>query len=192
MPRRDFFNKAGAAGMTGWLVQATHADQLEGPEQDQILSPVLQQPNPNQALPPGEPGRDYPPVITPNGTALPYKVIDGVKIFHLIAEEVDHEFAPGLRAQCWGFNGRVHGPTIEAVEGDKLRIYVTNKLPESTSIHWHGVLVPNGMDGVAGLNQKPIEPGETYKYEVLLRQAGPYMYHSHTDDMTQIALEMMG
>ena len=192
MTRRDFFNKAGAAGMTGWLVQAAHADQLEGPEQDKILSPVREQPDPNPTPPPSEPGRDYTPVITPNGTALPYKVIDGAKIFHLIAEAVDHEFAPGLRAQCWGFNGRVHGPTIEAVEGDKLRIYVTNKLPESTSIHWHGVLVPNGMDGVGGLNQKPIEPGETYKYEFQLRQHGTYMYHSHTDDMTQIALGMMG
>src|ERR1700758_2299032 len=192
MPRRDFFNKAGVAGMTGWLVQATHADQSEGPEQNKILSPVPQQSNPNQQFPPGEPGRDYTPVVTPNGTALPYKVIDGIKIFHLIAEAVDHEFAPGLRAQCWGFNGRVHGPTIEAVEGDKLRIYVTNKLPESTSIHWHGVLVPNGMDGVGGLNQKPIEPGETYKYEFQLRHHGTYIYHSHTDDMTQIALGMMG
>ena len=119
-------------------------------------------------------------------------MIDGFKIFHLIAEEVDHEFAPGLRAQCWGFNGQVHGPTIEAVKGDKLRIYVTNRLPESTSVHWHGIVVPNGMDGVSGLNQKPIEPGETYKYEFQLRQHGTYMYHSHTDDMTQIALGMMG
>jgi len=76
--------------------------------------------------------------------------VGGVKVFHLIAEEVDHEFAPGLRAHCWGFNGQVHGPTIEAVEGDRVRIYVTNKLPENTSIHWHGVLVPSGMDGVAG------------------------------------------
>src|ERR1700743_137463 len=179
MTRRDFFNKAGAAGMTGWVVQETHADQSEGLEQDKILNPVLKQPSPNQALPPGEPGRDYTPVITPNGTSLPYKVIDEVKIFNLIAEEVEHEFAPGLRAQCWGFNGRVHGPTLEAVEGDKLRIYVTNNLPESPSIHWHGVLVPNGMDGVGGLNQKPIEPGEIYKYEFELRQHGPYMYHWH-------------
>ncbi|HEV3210524.1 MAG TPA: copper oxidase, partial [Chthoniobacterales bacterium] len=145
-----------------------------------------------QDYPPGEPGKDYTPVITPNGSTLPFKVIGGVKVFHLIAEEVDHEFAPGLRAHCWGFNGQVHGPTIEAVEGDRLRIYVTNKLPESTSIHWHGVLVPNGMDGVGGLNQKPIEPGETYKYEFRLRQHGTCMYHSHTDDMTQIALGMMG
>ena len=71
-------------------------------------------------------------------------------------------------------------------------IDVTNRLPESTSVHWHGIVVPNGMDGVSGLNQKPIEPGETYKYEFQLRQHGTYMYHSHTDDMTQIALGMMG
>src|SRR5690242_10185457 len=69
---------------------------------------------------PGEPGRDYTPVITPNGLSLPFRVVDGVKVFHLIAEPVNHEFAPGLKAQCWGFNGRVHGPTIEAVEGDRL------------------------------------------------------------------------
>ena len=146
----------------------------------------------NQDYPPGEPGKDYSPVITPNGSTLPYKVVDAVKVFHLIAEEVDHEFAPGLRAHCWGFNGQVHGPTIEAVEGDRVRIYVTNKLPEATSIHWHGVLVPSGMDGVAGLSQKAIEPGQTFRYEFKLRQHGTYMYHSHADEMTQQALGMMG
>jgi len=74
------------------------------------------------ALPPAEPGKHYTPVVTPNGTTLDFKVVDGVKVFHLIAEEVEHEFAPGLRAKCWGYNGRVHGPTIEAVEGDRVRI----------------------------------------------------------------------
>src|SRR6266446_7085992 len=144
-------------------------------------------------LSPGEPGKDYTPVITPNGSTLPWKIIDGVKVYHLIAGEVrDHEFAPGLKAHCWGYNGQVHGPTIEAVEGDRVRIYVTNKLPENTSIHWHGVFVPSGMDGVAGLSQKNIEPAETYKYEFKLRQHGTYMYHSHSDDMIQIALGMMG
>ena len=144
------------------------------------------------ALAPGMPGRDYTPVITPNGTALPWKIVDGAKVFHLVAEEVDHEFAPGLTAKCWGYNGSVHGPTIEAVEGDRVRIYVTNKLPEATSVHWHGVLLPNGMDGVAGLNQKAIQPGETFKYEFTLRQYGTHMYHSHHDEMTQMALGLMG
>jgi manganese oxidase len=143
-------------------------------------------------LPPGQPGKDYQPVITPNGAALPWKVVDGVKVYHLVAEEVEHEMAPGLKAHCWGYNGRVHGPTIEAVEGDRVRIYVTNKLAAPTSVHWHGIFLPNGMDGVAGLNQRAIRKGETYKYEFTLRQHGTFMYHSHHDEMTQMAMGMMG
>lgn len=143
-------------------------------------------------LRPGEPGRDYQPVTTPNGAALPFRVVDGVKVFHLIAEVVDHEFAPGLRAECFGFNGRVHGPTIEAVEGDRVRIYVTNRLDTATSVHWHGLVLPNGMDGVGGLTQRPIQPGETFRYEFPLVQHGTYMYHSHHDEMTQMALGSMG
>ncbi len=141
---------------------------------------------------PGLPGQDYTPVITPNGSSLPWKIVDGVKVFHLIAEEVWHEFAPGLSAHCWGYNGQVHGPTIEAVEGDRIRVYVTNKLPSATSVHWHGVLLPNGMDGVAGLNQPVIEPGETFMYEYDVVQHGTFMYHSHHDEMVQMALGMMG
>ena len=143
-------------------------------------------------LPPGQPGRDYRPVVVPNGAKLPWKVVDGVKVFHLVAEEVEHEFAPGLKATCWGYNGHVHGPTIEAVEGDRVRIYVTNRLPAPTTVHWHGILLPNGMDGVGGLNQKAIQPGETFKYEFTLRQTGTGMYHSHHDEMTQMGLGMTG
>jgi FtsP/CotA-like multicopper oxidase with cupredoxin domain len=195
--RRHFFTKtaAAAAGATvaNSLVPLARADEAANPAQPEPgKSAVNAQGDPSQQFPPGEPGKDYSPVITPNGSALPYKIVDGVKVFHLIPEQVDHEFAPGLRAHCWGFNGQVHGPTIEAVEGDRLRIYVTNRLPEPTTIHWHGVLVPSGMDGVAGLSQKNIEPGETYKYEFQLRQHGTYMYHSHSDDMTQEGLGLMG
>jgi FtsP/CotA-like multicopper oxidase with cupredoxin domain len=143
-------------------------------------------------LPPGQPGKDYNPVITPNNVSLPWKIVDGVKVYHLIAEPVDHEFAPGLRAECWGYSGRVHGPTIEAVEGDRVRIYVTNKLPTGTSVHWHGILLPNGMDGVGGLNQRVIRPGETFRYEFTLVQHGTHMYHSHHDEMTQMGLGTMG
>ena len=62
-----------------------------------------------------------------------------------------HEFAPGLVATCWGYNGQVHGPTFEGTEGDDVRIYVTNRLPVATTVHWHGVFLPSGMDGVGGL-----------------------------------------
>src|SRR5437762_2162736 len=144
------------------------------------------------APPPGRPDADYTPVVTPNGVTLPYKLVDGVKVFHLVAEEVEHEFVPGLKAKCWGYNGRTPGPTIEVVEGDRVRIYVTNRLPEPTTIHWHGILLENGMDGVAGLTQPAIPPGETYRYEFTLRQHGTHIYHPHFDEMTQIALGMMG
>jgi hypothetical protein len=103
-----------------------------------------------------------------------------------------HEFAPGLVSKCWGYNGRVHGPTIEAVEGDRVRIYVTNRLAGATSVHWHGLLLPSGMDGVGGVSQKAIQPGETFNYEFTLKQHGTLMYHSHHDEMTQMQLGMMG
>lgn len=139
----------------------------------------------------GEPS--YTPVITPSGRTLEWKIVDGWKVGHLIASEFDHEFAPGLTARCWGYNGTTPGPTIEAVEGDKIRIYVTNRLPGApTTVHWHGILLPNGMDGVTGLNQRPIEVGETFKYEFTLRQHGTYMYHSHFDEMTQQGMGLMG
>ena len=140
----------------------------------------------------GAPGKHYTPVITPNGWTLPYTVRDGVKVFHLIAEPVKHEFAPGLVGACWGYNGTTPGPTIEVVEGDRVRFYVTNRLPEPTSVHWHGILLPSGMDGVSGLTQKPIGPGETFRYEFTLRQHGTHMYHPHFDEMTQMALGMQG
>lgn len=137
-------------------------------------------------------GRPYNPVRTLNGWTLPFKMKNGVKEFHLVAEEVEHEFAPGSKAKCWGYNGTTPGPTIEAVEGDRIRILVTNNLKEHTTIHWHGLLLPSGMDGVGGLNQPQIKPGETFAYEFTLEQHGSHMYHPHADEMTQMAVGMMG
>lgn len=134
----------------------------------------------------------YLPTRTLNGWTLPYTLKDGVKEFHLVAEEIDHEFAPGCRAKCWGYNGSTPGPTIEAVEGDRVRILVTNLLDEHTTIHWHGLILPSGMDGVGGLNQPHIGPGETYAYEFTLKQHGSHMYHPHADEMVQLAVGMMG
>jgi len=131
-------------------------------------------------------------VVTPNGSTLPWRQVGKVRVGHLIAGPLQHEFAPGLRAECWGYNGSTPGPTIEAVEGDRVRIYVTNRLPEATSLHWHGVILPSGMDGVSGLSQKPIEPGQTFKYEFTFRHPGTFMYHPHFDEMTQMALGMVG
>jgi FtsP/CotA-like multicopper oxidase with cupredoxin domain len=131
-------------------------------------------------------------VTTLNGRSLPGRMVGGVKEFHLIAEEIEHEFAPGTRSKAWGYNGSTPGPTIEAVEGDRVRILVTNRLPEHTTIHWHGILLPCGMDGVGGLTQPHIQPGETWAYEFTLRQHGTHMYHPHADEMVQLAVGMMG
>lgn len=95
-------------------------------------------------------------------------------------------------SRAWGYNGSTPGAVLEAIEGERVRIYVTNKLPEATTIHWHGVFVPYGMDGVAGLTQESIGPGKTFKYEFVFDRAGTFMYHPHVDEMTQIALGMMG
>ena len=141
---------------------------------------------------PGRPGEHYTPVVVPNGVTLPHKIVDGVKIFHMVVEEFLHEFAPGLKAICWGFNKQVSGPVIEAVEGDRIRIYVTNKLNTKTSVHWHGLLLPSGMDGVGGISQRKIRPGETYMYEWTINQYGTFMYHSHTDTMTQEGMGLTG
>ncbi len=86
----------------------------------------------------------YTPVVTPNGSTLPWRMVNGVNEFLLIVEEIKHEFAPGMVIKAWGYNGDTPGPTIEAVEGDRVRIYVTNKLPEATAVHWHGLLLPSG------------------------------------------------
>ena len=135
---------------------------------------------------------NYNPVVTLNGWTLPYRMNGNFKEFHLIAEPVVRELAPGMNANLWGYNGQSPGPTIEVVEGDKVRIFLTNKLPEHTSIHWHGQRLPNGMDGVAGLNQLAVSPGKTFVYEFEAKRPGTFMYHPHADEMTQMAMGMMG
>jgi FtsP/CotA-like multicopper oxidase with cupredoxin domain len=140
--------------------------------------------------PPG--GRPYRPVATLNGWSLPWRMRNGIKEFHLVAEPVVREIAPGMKANLWGYNGQSPGPTIEVVEGDRVRIFVTNRLPEPTSIHWHGQRLPNGMDGVSGLNQPSIKPGQTFVYEFRAQRAGTFMYHPHADETTQMAMGMMG
>ena len=137
-------------------------------------------------------GPPYNPVVTLNGWSLPWRMNNGWKEFHLVAEPVRRQLAPGMTANLWGYNGQSPGPTIECVEGDKLRIFVTNKLPEHTTIHWHGVLLPNGMDGVGGLTQPHIPVGKTFVYEFEMKHSGTFMYHPHADEMVQMAMGMMG
>lgn len=142
--------------------------------------------------PPGQPKEDYTPVVTPNARVADSITVDGTRIFHLIAEPITHEVAPGLTVDVWGFNGTMPGPVLELTEGENVRIYVSNHLPARTSVHWHGVLLPCGMDGAAGLTQPPIEPGETFLYDFYFSEAGTFMYHSHVDSMTQDGMGLVG
>ncbi|HPH05191.1 MAG TPA: copper oxidase [Methylotenera sp.] len=181
--RRDFFKLAGAgiAASTVSKVAMAALPEIVSTEQANTQAPL----HPNT-------GRPYNPVVTLNGWSLPWRMNKGVKEFHLVAEPVLREMAPGMKAHLWGYNGQSPGPTIEVVEGDKVRIFVTNRLPEITSIHWHGQRLPNGMDGVSGLNQPPIPPGKTFMYEFEAKRAGTFMYHPHADEMLQMAMGMMG
>ncbi|HSH72481.1 MAG TPA: copper oxidase [Methylophilaceae bacterium] len=181
--RRDFFKWAGAAVAAGTVSKVAMAALPE------IVS--TDKPDTHAPLSPTN-GRPYNPVVTLNGWSLPWRMNKGVKEFHLVAEPVVREIAPGMKAHLWGYNGQSPGPTIEVVEGDRVRIFVTNRLPERTTIHWHGQRLPNGMDGVAGLTQPPIEPGKTYVYEFQAMRPGTFMYHPHADEMVQMAMGMMG
>jgi FtsP/CotA-like multicopper oxidase with cupredoxin domain len=185
MTSRRNFLRSSAAGLFGAaLVSRAQAASLpEAPLRDSPdMAPPLHPPN----------GRPYNPVATLNGWTLPWRMKDGWKEFHLVAEPVRRQMAPGMTANLWGYNGQSPGPTIECVEGDKLRIFVTNKLPEHTTIHWHGILLPNGMDGVGGLTQPHIPVGKTFVYEFEMQKSGTFMYHPHADEMVQMAMGMMG
>ncbi|GAA3947373.1 copper oxidase [Allohahella marinimesophila] len=184
--RREFLK---FAGMTGGMVAAASMSKVA---MSAIPEPVIQTSTDTMAPLVPETGRPYTPVVTLNGWTLPWRMNNGVKEFHLVAEPVVREMTPGFKAHLWGYNGQSPGPTIEVVEGDKVRIFVTNRLPEHTSIHWHGQRLPNGMDGVTGLTQPGIPAGKTFVYEFTARRPGTFMYHPHADEMTQMAMGMMG
>ena len=183
--RRGFVGASGfavaAAGLVSGRVQAASI-----PEAASTTSPETQVPKAPTS------GVDYQPVVTLNGWSLPWRMNGDWKEFHLVAEPVIREIAPGMKAHLWGYNGQSPGPTIEAVEGDKVRVFVTNHLPENTAVHWHGQRLPNGMDGVGGLTQPHIPPGKTFVYEFEMRRSGTFMYHPHSDEMVQMAMGMMG
>jgi FtsP/CotA-like multicopper oxidase with cupredoxin domain len=184
--RRSFIRWAGITGAAASALTIGRHALATLPE------PVLQT-NPGTMLPlwPAN-GRAYNPVVTVNGWTLPWRMNQNVKEFHLVAEPVLREMAPGFKARLWGYNGQSPGPTIEVVEGDRVRIFVTNKRPEITTVHWHGQRLPNGMDGVTGLTQPGIEPGKTCVYEFVARRPGTFMYHPHADEMVQMAMGLMG
>lgn len=182
LTRRNLLAASLAAGAGAVIARKAHAQEV----------PPVARPK-AQHNPAAQQIQTHRSVVTPNGTTMPFRIVDGVKEFHIVAEPVEREFAPGMVVKCWGYNGQTPGPTIEVVQGDRVRLFVTNRLREHTSIHWHGLFIPSGMDGVTGLTQPGIEPGETWVYEFTIpEQHGTFMYHPHADEMTQMAFGMMG
>ncbi|MGI8770005.1 MAG: multicopper oxidase family protein [Acidobacteriaceae bacterium] len=119
------------------------------------------------------------PVITPDVGDLPY-TMDGVtKVFRLTAQVMKQQIAPNKTIDAWGFNGSAPGPTIQVTQGDRVRVIFENQLPEPSSIHWHGFEDHIGYDGMPGISQQPVKPGDRFVYEFDIHQEGTYFYHSH-------------
>jgi FtsP/CotA-like multicopper oxidase with cupredoxin domain len=136
------------------------------------------------------------PITAPNvqaatesegGQPLTFREENGVKVFELTAKAVKWPILDGVNVTAFTYNGTVPGPMIRVTEGDRVQIVVKNELPDATTIHWHGVEVPNAMDGVPGVTQDPIQPGETFTYEFTAKPAGTFMYHSHYEGDVQVS-----
>jgi manganese oxidase len=124
--------------------------------------------------------------------ALEPTIEDGVSVFDLTASVVEWNILPEQQVDAYALNQQVPGPRLRVTEGDRVRINVQNDLPEATSIHWHGLILPNEMDGAADVTQEPIEPGEQYVYEFTAGQPGTYFYHSHQEPDRQQGLGLYG
>lgn len=125
------------------------------------------------------------------GQVLQPKIVAGVKVFELTARQIQWEVEPGITRTAFAYNGQVPGPTIRVTEGDRVRVILTNELPESTAIHFHGLITPNAMDGVPFVTQPPVRPGQRFTYEFMVRPAGTHMYHSH-HGVDQITKGLLG
>ena len=126
------------------------------------------------------------------GQALEPKLVDGVKVFELTADELEWEVEPGKVVAAMAYNGALPGPQINADLGDRVRIVLHNELDQPTTLHFHGLLVPNAMDGVPVITQDPVMPGESFTYEFTLRNAGTHMYHPHFNATEQITSGLLG
>ncbi len=126
------------------------------------------------------------------GNKLDYTMDGDTKVFTINCQQVEWEMAPGKTIQAFTYNGTVPGPEIRVTEGDNVRIVVNNEMDQSTTIHWHGLLLPNDMDGVPFFTQPLIKPGETFTYEFVAKNAGSHMYHSHHNATEQVTKGMLG
>src|ERR1051325_10286242 len=118
------------------------------------------------------------------------KLDGGVKVFEVTAQKIQWEVIPGRLVEAWSYNGQIPGPQIRVKEGDRVRFLLKNELPESTAVHFHGLELPNAVDGVPYITQPPVKPGASYTYEftVPAGNSGSHMYHSHHNSAKQVGL----
>jgi len=213
--RRRFLKRAGVIGAAipvagGLIASACYDDPTGGPAQEGGVPPQNQQPGTPKPTTPAQPAwvkidqdhkngvlnflkQQKAPLTKGKGMEeLAPRIENGVKVWNLTIDEVDWEVAPGQVEKGRGYNKQIPGPTLRATVGDRVRINVTNNLEESTAVHWHGLLVPNAMDGVPYVTQDPIEPGKTFTYEFTVRNQGSHMYHSHHDSADQVNRGLLG
>ena len=117
---------------------------------------------------------------------------NGVKVYDMTADEIEWEVAPGDIRKGMAYNGMIPGPVIRTAVGERIRIVLHNKLEESTAMHFHGLIVPNSQDGVPGVTQPLVKPGESFTYEFTVRNSGSHMYHSHMNGALQIPAGLLG
>jgi FtsP/CotA-like multicopper oxidase with cupredoxin domain len=132
------------------------------------------------------------PVDARGDRVLAPRLEGGVKVFDLDASVIRWNILPRVQVAAYAINRQVPGPRLELIEGDHVRINFTNHLPEPATMHWHGLIVPNRMDGPGFITQEPVQPGGRYVYEYVVQQSGTYFYHSHTRPDRQQALGLYG
>jgi FtsP/CotA-like multicopper oxidase with cupredoxin domain len=176
--RRNFFQDAMLFG-AGLLGLGTRLD-----------SATLSNENDDQTSPRRGNTQTKPPIpmVTPDVTDLPFEMDGATKVFRLKAAPLKQKIVPFKSIDAWGYNGSSPGPTIQVTQGDRVRIHVENALPESTSMHWHGLEVPIEQDGVPFISQKPIAPDQTFTYEFTIHQEGTFFYHAHSAMQEMIGL----
>jgi FtsP/CotA-like multicopper oxidase with cupredoxin domain len=181
--RRRFFQEAAFLG-AGLFGLSAHAPAESNQEADQVKRKAAL-----ARVPGGATKSSSPPVpmMTPDVPDLLFELDAGVKVFRLKAEPLKRKIAPFKTIAVWGYNGCCPGPTIQVTRGDRVRVVFENALPESTSLHWHGLEVPIEQDGVPWISQKPVPPGGTFVYEFTVHQDGTFFYHAHS-----AMQEMMG
>jgi hypothetical protein len=182
----------GAAGMTGKLSVVESSGDMNMASSDNAMMSSVSWQQMDKMM--EDVAMTYPAKTFGIGNAeLAYTIDDdGYKVFSLVAKIIPWEVEPGKIVDGWSYNGMIPGPIMHANVGDKIRIVLKNELPESTSLHLHGVRVPNAMDGVDPYTQKPIEPGASFSYEWTATEPSVGMYHSHHNAQVQVPNGLAG